>query len=104
MHYGFIIKVSKEHLRDRKMLRYINNILKGENIDIAININETVIEFKITYIIHSHVATISELNSYVEADISLTRKALSIFDIYQYEVMSLFYSRNVSLEIDQLIM
>jgi hypothetical protein len=104
MHYGFIIKVSKEYLKDMKILRYISNIMRNENADVAINIIETEIEVKITYINHIHVKTISELSSYVEADINSSRKSLSIFEIYEYEVISLFYLGNIPLEIDQLTM
>lgn len=100
MHYGLIIKVSKEYLKDLKILRYISNIMRNENVGVAINIMETEIEVKITYINHIHVNTISELSSYVEADINSARKALSIFEIYEYEVISLFYLGNVPLEID----
>ena len=50
MHYGFIIKVSKECFKDMKILRYISNIMRNENIDVAINIMETVMEIIITYI------------------------------------------------------
>jgi|GEM_PF-6028691 len=100
MHYGFIIKVSKECFKDMKILRYISNIMRNENIDVAINIMETEIEVKITYINHIHVNTISELSSYVEADINSARRALSIFEIHEHEVISLFYLGNVPLEID----
>ena len=100
MHYGFIIKVPKECFKDMKILRYISNIMRNENIDVATNIMETAMEIKITYINHIHVNTISELSSYVKADINSARKSLSIFEIYEYEVISLFYLGNVPLEID----
>lgn len=104
MNCGFIIKVSKEYLEDTKTLRYISNLMKNENIDISINIKEISIEFKIIYENHVHVDTISKLNSCVEANINSVTNALNVFEIHEYEVISLFYFGNVPLKIKDIIM
>ena len=100
MNYGFRIKVSKDYLEDTKTLRYISNLMKDKSTDVSININEISVEFKITYANHVHVNTISELNSCVEANINSVTKALNVFEIHEYEVISLFYFGNVPLEIE----
>lgn len=104
MNCGFIIKVSKEYLEDTKTLRYISNLMKNENIDVSININEISVEFKITYENHVHVNTISELNSCVEANINSAKKVLNVFEIHEYEVISLFYIGSEPLEIEDILM
>lgn len=105
MNYGFTIKVSKEYLEDRKTIRYISNLMKDKSIeDVSMNINETLVKFKITYINHVHANTISELSSCVEANINTATKALNVFEIHEYEVISLFYFGNVPLEIEDIQM
>ena len=104
MNYGIRIKVSKDYLEDTKTLRYISNLMKDKSIDVSININEISVEFKITYANHVHVNTISELNSCVEANINTATKALNVFEIHEYEVISLFYFGNVPLEIEDRLM
>lgn len=105
MNYGFTIKVSKEYLEDRKTIRYISNLMKDKNIeDVSINIKETLVKFKITYANHVHANTISELSSCVENNINTATKALNVFEIHEYEVISLFYFGNVPLEIEDIQM
>lgn len=104
MNYGFTIKVSKEYLEDAKTLRYISNFMKDRSIDVSINIRELAVEFKITYANHVHANTILDLNSCVEANINLATKALNVFEIHEYEVISLFYFGNVPLEIEDMLM
>lgn len=104
MNYGFKIKVSKEYLGDGKTLRYISNLMKDRSIDVSININAIAVEFKITYTNHVHVKSIPELNSCVQANINAVTKALNVFEIHEYEVISLFYFGNVSLEIEDMLM
>lgn len=104
MNYGFIIKVSKEYLEDGKMLRYISNLIKDRSIDVSININAISVEFKITYANHVHVNSIPELNSCVQANINAATKALNVFEIHEYEVISHFYFGNVPLEIEDILM
>lgn len=104
MNYGLKIKVSKECLEDTKALRYISNLIKNENVDVSININEISVEFKITYENHVHINTISELNSCVEANINSVTRALNVFEIHEYEVISLFYLGSEPLELDDTLM
>ncbi|NMF07326.1 MULTISPECIES: hypothetical protein [Clostridium] len=104
MNYGFRIKVSRECLEDTKALRYISNLMKNQNVDVSININEISVEFKITYENHVHINTISELNSCVEANINSVTRALNVFEIHEYEVISLFYIGNKPLEIENILM
>lgn len=100
MNFAFIIKVSKEYLEDAKTLRHISNLMKDKSIDVSININKKAVEFKIVYANHIHVNSISELNSCVQANINSATKALNVFEIYEYEVISLFYFGNVPLEME----
>lgn len=104
MNYGFRIKVSKDYLEDTKTLRYISNLMKDKSTDVSININEIAVEFKIIYANHIHANTISDLNSCVEANINSVTKALNVFEIHEYEVISLFYFGNVPLEIEDILM
>lgn len=105
MNYGFTIKVSKEYLEDGKTIRYISNLIKDKSIeDVSININETLVKIKITYANHVHANTISELSSCVENNINTATKALNVFEIHEYEVISLFYFGNVPLEIEDIQM
>ena len=104
MNYGFKIKVYKDYREDNKTLRYISNLMKDKSIDVSININPIAVELKIIYENHVHVNTISELNSCVEANINLATKALNVFEIHDYEVISLFYFGNVTLEIEDILM
>lgn len=104
MNYGFRIKVYKDYREDNKTLRYISNLMKDKNIDVSINISPIAVELKIIYENHTHVNTISELNSCVEANINTATKALNVFEIHEYEVISLFYFGNVPLEIEDIQM
>ena len=78
--------------------------MKNQNVDVSININEISVEFKITYENHVHINTISELNSCVEANINSVTRALNVFEIHEYEVISLFYIGNKPLEIENILM
>ncbi|MFL0167935.1 hypothetical protein [Candidatus Clostridium helianthi] len=102
MCFGFIIKISKKVLKDIKILRYINNLMINEKVNISVNLNQTDVEINGAYINHMHVNTISELNSRVEDNIKLAGKVLNVFQIYEYEVISIFYTGNTSLEIEEL--
>lgn len=102
MCFGFTIKVSKKILKDMKILRYINNLMINEKVNISINLNQTSVEINGTYIKHMHVATISELNLSAEDNIKLAGKILNVFQISEYEVISIFYTGNTSLEIEEL--
>lgn len=104
MNYGFTIKVSKEYLGDGKTLRYISNLMRDRSVDVSINVNAIAVEFKITYATHVHVNSISELNSCIQANINSATKALNVFEIHEYEVISLFYFGNVPLEIEDILM
>lgn len=104
MNYGFRIKVSKEYLEDNKTPRYISNLMKDKSIDVSINIKEIALEFKIIYANHVRVNSISELKSCVQANINSVTKALNVFEIHEYEVISLFYFGNVPLEIEDILM
>ncbi|MDR3596450.1 hypothetical protein [Clostridium sp.] len=104
MNYGFRIKIPKNPLEDTKALRYISNLLKDKSIDVSININEISVEFKITYENHIDVNTISELNSCVETNINVVTKALNVFEIHEYEVISLFYLGCEQLEMEDILM
>lgn len=100
MNYGFIIRVSRAYLEDTKTLRYISNFMKNEIIDLSISMNEISVEFKIIFMNYSHVNTISDLNSRVEDNINSATNLLNVFEIHEYEVISLFYLGNEPLEIE----
>ena len=79
--------------------------MKDKNIeDVSINIKETLVKFKITYANHVHVNRISELSSCVETNINTATKVLNVFEIHEYEVISLFYFGNLPLEIEDILM